>query len=85
MRLFSILIGLLLLILGWLIPIDGPFDIKPQQVIQQYQKKHPCCAGSVLKPRRQLDAEELEILDQVYNVAPVEETYEDEEYKSYNF
>lgn len=88
-----ILIGIAILI-GWLVPIDGPFDIKPNQVIEQYKKdhniiedhgiikkKHLCCPGPVMKPTRELTEDELELLEEQYDIIQIDEISNIQEYQ----
>ena len=66
MKTIYIIIGIIfLIIIGWLIPIDGPFDITPEEVIQQYKRSK----GSVVPiiKKKQL-SEEIEYLQEEFQM-----------------
>lgn len=59
----------LLIITGWLIPIDGPFDIKPEEVIEQYQETHrPASINVPVIKKQNLTEEEIEYLEEFYQM-----------------
>ena len=67
MKTIYIIIGIIfLIIIGWLIPIDGPFDITPEEVIQQYKRSK----GSVVPiiKKKQLSEEEIEYLQEEFQM-----------------
>ena len=67
MKILYIILGVMvLIIIGWLIPIDGPFDITPQEVIQQYERSRGSIAP-IKKDKIEFSEEELEFLEEQYN------------------
>lgn len=74
--LYIIIILVLFIIIGWLIPIDGPFDIKPEEVIEQYEARKPSkgIPAPLIIKKEPLTEEELEFLEEQYQTrfVPVE-------------
>lgn len=67
--LYLITIIIALVIMGWLIPIDGPFDIKPEEVIEQYKETHkPASVNVPVIKKKDLTEEEIEYLEEFYQL-----------------
>lgn len=66
MKYIYTIIGIVLIIIGWLIPIDGPFDPKPEDIINQYEqtKPHKGLYFPIQKEKYNKDIIEIEQLEE---------------------